>query len=104
MRVLTGLLLIALSCTSARAATLAQDMTCDALIRSFETTGTAYKLVYGKVLPLRQGVPIRKSLGLSCGPNNYTRQNVVARTVDQRQCVYTVYCHGYENDRSLTNR
>jgi len=104
MRVLASLLLLTFSQSAAGAATLTQDMTCAALIASFEKTGTAYKLVNGKVLPLRQGMPIRKALGLRCGPNNYQRQNVVAQTLDQRQCVYAVYCHGFDNDRSLTNR
>jgi hypothetical protein len=83
---------------------MAERMTCEQLIRFFEVNGVVYKTVNGKVLPVRVGIPIRQSRGLSCGPNNYQRRTASARTVDKTRCIYAVYCQGFNDDRRFKNQ
>ncbi len=86
---------------SAAAQQRAEQMTCEQLIASFERKGVIYKMVHGQVLALKAGVPIRKTQGLQCGPNNYTLQRASARTIDKRSCVYAIVCEGKANSSVL---
>jgi hypothetical protein len=88
----------------AAAQQLAEQMTCEQLIRSFEVNGVIYKQVNGKVLPVRVGIPIRQSRGLTCGPNNYQRRTSSARTLDKTRCIYAIYCQGFGNDKLFKNQ
>jgi hypothetical protein len=104
MRILTMVLLaLATTATPVSAQTLADQMTCEQLIRAFEVNGVIYKRVNGKALPVRVGIPIRQARGLSCGPNNYQRRTSSARTTDSARCTYAVYCQGYGNDKLFRN-
>ena len=82
----------------------ADDMTCEAVIAEFETKGSIVKRVAGKPLRVSVGLPIRQAQGLTCGPNNYSRQTISLRTVDSPRCVYAVYCHGFDNEKKLRPR
>ncbi len=85
--------------TPAFARKMAEQMTCDELVATFEKTGAITKLVHGRPTILRGGIPVRKTQGLQCGPNNYTIDRNSAATIDKRACVYAVVCHG-KNDTS----
>lgn len=89
---------------AAFARSFAEEMTCTQVIETFETTGSVWKLVAGKPIRVTNGVPVRQAQGLTCGPNNYSRQVVTARTTDKRSCVYAVYCHGFDNDKKVRPR
>jgi hypothetical protein len=104
MRVLSMLLLAMVTTTPAMAQKLADQMTCEQLIRAFEVNGVIYKRVNGKALPVRVGIPIRQSGGLNCGPNNYQRRTGSARTIDSARCTYAVYCQGFGNDKLFRNK
>ncbi len=94
-RIVLSLALLAVAApTTAFAGKLAEQMTCEELVTSFEQTKSVTKLVHGKPTTLRGGIPIRKTQGLQCGPNNYTIDRVSAATLDKRACVYAVICHG----------
>jgi hypothetical protein len=90
--------------TPAAAQKLADQMTCEQLIRAFEVNGVIYKRVNGKALPVRAGIPIRQARGLTCGPNNYQRRTGSARTIDKPRCIYSVYCQGFGNDKLFRNQ
>ncbi len=83
---------------------VAERMTCEQLIRYFKSNRVIYKTVNGKILPVRVGIPIRQSRGLSCGPNNYQRRTASARTTDKTRCIYAVYCQGFNDDRRFKNQ
>jgi hypothetical protein len=103
-RFLVSALLLACVPSAAMARMYADNMTCEAVIAEFEARGSIVKLVAGKPLRVSVGLPIRKAQGLTCGPNNYSRQTMSARTVDNRRCIYAVYCHGFDNEKKLRPR
>jgi hypothetical protein len=105
LRIIPILLIAALVPSGmALARTFAEDMTCAQVIDTFENTGSVWKRVAGKPMRVTNGVPVRQAQGLTCGPNNYSRQVVTARTTDKRSCVYAVYCHGFDNDKRIRPR
>ena len=91
------ILLLASLTGSAWSQTLAENMTCDELIATFESVGVVYKRVHGKPMAMKAGIPVRNAAGLQCGPRNYTLQRASARTVDKRSCVYALICYGKTN-------
>jgi hypothetical protein len=88
---LAALLMILLS-KSATAVTLAEDMSCEQAIRTFQSNGVIYKRAQGgQVLPIRQGKPIRLAEGLSCSHNS-ARFVYSLKTRDNPRCVISAYC------------
>jgi hypothetical protein len=105
MRIFAMILLtLVATATPAAAQKLADQMTCEQLIRAFEVNGVIYKRVNGKALPVRVGIPVRQAGGLNCGPNNYQRRTGSARTTDSARCTYAVYCQGFGDDRAFRNK
>jgi hypothetical protein len=83
---------LAVSVSSAMAVTLAEDMTCEQAIRTFQSNGVIYKRTQGgQVLPIRQGKPIRLAQGLSCSHNS-GRFVYSLKTKDNPRCVISAYC------------
>jgi hypothetical protein len=88
---LAAFLTLALICP-ALAVTLAEDMSCEQAIRTFQSNGVIYKRAQGgQVLPIRQGKPIRLAEGLSCSHNS-ARFVYSLRTRDNPRCVISAYC------------
>jgi hypothetical protein len=76
----------------AMAVTLAEDMTCEQAIRTFQSNGVIYKRAQGgQMLPIRQGKPIRLAGGLSCSHNS-ARFVYSLKTRDNPRCVISAYC------------
>jgi len=92
-----GLALVLGFTATAQAQQMAETMSCEQLIRYYESNRVAYKTVNGKALPIRGGIPINDFSALTCGPRNYTVVRNTARTTDNPRCVFSAYCHGKDN-------
>lgn len=71
------------------AAQQAEKMTCDQAKAFYARNGYINKLVHGKVMPIRRGVPIDQSI-LCMGDTN--RFTVSVTTVDKKRCNVAQYC------------
>lgn len=83
--------LVALAPAPALAQQASEAMSCAAAVAYFEANGVIYKRVQGSVLPIRRGVPVAQSRGMSCG-RGQGRTRYWVPTLDNPRCVVSVYC------------
>ena len=70
---------------------IAQQLTCAQVRADFAAKGVIYKSVNGRVLPIRQGIPIDRARSLFCGRQSSRFTNSTP-TLDNPRCVFSAYC------------
>lgn len=86
----TGFLMIALLLPAMPAAAQqAEKMTCEQARSFFARNGYINKLVHGKTMPIRRGVPINQSISCGRDTNRFTTS---VQTVDKKRCNVAHYC------------
>jgi hypothetical protein len=88
----TGFLIIGLVLLTAMpaAAQQAEKMTCEQAKSFFARNGYINKVVHGKTMPIRRGVPINQTI--SCGSMDNNRFTTSVQTVDKKRCNVAHYC------------